>query len=84
VVLGVSADDASSHAAFTAKFHLPFPLLVDPEKKIIDAYGVRMPVVGFAKRVTFLIDKQGILRHIISDVNTKAHDKQVLELLKGM
>jgi len=84
VVLGVSADDATSHIAFAAKYHLPFPLLADPEKRIIDAYGVRMPVVGIAKRVTFLIDKQGIIRHIVSSVDTKAHDKQVLELLKGM
>jgi len=84
VILGVSADDSASHAAFTAKYHLPFPLLPDPEKKIIEAYGVRMPVLGFAKRVTFLIDKQGILRHIIADVQTKSHDKQVLELLKSM
>ena len=83
-MLGVSADDVTSHAAFVAKYHLPFPLLADPDKKIIKAYGVAMPLVGFAKRVTFLIDKQGILRHIITDVQTKTHDQQVMELLKGM
>lgn len=84
VVLGVSADSVASHAAFAAKYHLPFPLLADPDKKVIEAYGVKMPVVGMAKRVTFLIDKQGVLRHIISDVKTGAHDKQVLELLKTL
>jgi len=84
VVLGVSADDVTSHAAFSSKFHLPFPLLADPSKQIIDAYGVRMPALGFAKRVTFIIDKQGVIRHMVSNVDTKAHDKQVLELLKGL
>jgi len=84
VVLGVSADDTTSHAAFAEKFHLPFSILADPGKKIIDAYGVRMPVVGIAKRVTFIIDKGGIIRHIVREVNTKAHDKQVLALLKTL
>jgi len=84
VVIGVSADTAASHAAFAAKYHLPFPLLADPDRRIIEAYNVRMPLLGLAKRVTFLIDRQGLIRHIISEVDTKAHDKQVLELLKRM
>ena len=84
VVLGVSADDAASHKAFSAKFNLPFSLLADPEKKIIDAYGVRMPVLGIAKRVTFLIDREGIVRKVLTDVQTAAHDRQVLEELKAL
>ncbi len=84
VVLGVSADDVKSHAAFAKKYDLPFPILADPDKAIINAYGVKMPLIGIAKRVTFLIDKEGVIRHIVTDVNTKAHDKQVLALLKGM
>lgn len=82
VVLGVSADDVKSHEDFAAKHHLPFSILADPDKKIIDAYGVQMPVVGRAKRWTFIIDRQGIVRHVISNVDPKQHDKQVLELLK--
>jgi peroxiredoxin Q/BCP len=84
VVLGVSADDVASHAAFAKKYELPFPLLADANKAIMAAYGVKMPLIGIARRVTFLIDKEGVLRHIVSDVHTKAHDAQVLELLKGM
>jgi len=84
VVLGVSADDAKSHGSFAAEHHLPFSLLADPEKKLIDAYGVRMPVVGLAKRWTFIIDRQGVIRHIVTSVETKRHDQQVLELLKGL
>jgi thioredoxin-dependent peroxiredoxin len=81
VILGVSADDVASHAAFATKYHLPFPLLADPGKKIIDAYGVRMAVVGVARRVTFIIGPDGIIKHIVSDVKAAEHDKQVLGLL---
>jgi peroxiredoxin Q/BCP len=84
VVLGVSADDVASHQAFASKFSLPFSLLADPERKIIDAYGVRMPVLGIAKRVTFLIDKKGIVRRVFTEVQTSTHDRQVLEALKGL
>jgi peroxiredoxin Q/BCP len=84
VVLGVSADDAGSHKAFAEKFRLPFSLLADPDKRIIEAYGVKMPLVGFAKRVTFLIDRKGVVRKVIRDVRTKDHDAQVLDLLKAL
>lgn len=84
VILGVSADNAESHKAFAEKFHLPFSILADPDKKIISAYGVKMPVLGFAKRVTFLIDRQGIIRTVIRDARTKDHDRQVLDLLKTL
>lgn len=84
VILGVSADDAKSHQAFSQKFSLPFPLLADPARTIIEAYGVKMPVVGFAKRVTFIIDKQGVIRRILRNVDTKHHDQQVLEILKTL
>lgn len=83
VVLGVSADDVKSHAAFAEKFHLPFPILADPGHAIIDAYGVRMPVVGFAKRVTFIIGKDGIIRNIVTEVKAAEHDRQVLDLLQN-
>jgi peroxiredoxin Q/BCP len=84
VVLGVSADDVKSHAAFAAKFSLPFSLLADPKHRIIQAYGVKMPLLSMAKRWTFIIDRQGVIRYIVQDVRTKDHDKQVLELVKGM
>ncbi len=84
VVLGVSADDVSSHQAFASKYNLPFSLLADPQGTIIQAYGVRMPVLGIAKRVTFLIDKQGVVRKVFTDVQTSSHDRQVLEALKAL
>ena len=84
MVLGVSADDVSSHAAFAAKYHLPFPLLADPERSIIEAYGVRMSLMSLARRVTFIIDRDGIIRHVVSNVDPERHDRDVLELLKGL
>ena len=84
VILGVSADDVKSHKAFAEKFHLPFSLLADPDRKIIDAFGVRMPVFGIAKRVTFVIDKQGIVRKVFLGVDPKGHDQEVLSALKAL
>ena len=84
VVLGVSADGEQSHKAFAAKFSLNFPILADPDKKIIEAYGVKMLALPLAKRVTFIIDKAGVIRNVVREVNTKQHDQQVLALLKAL
>jgi peroxiredoxin Q/BCP len=84
VILGVSADTTESHKAFAEKFHLPFSLLADPDRRIIEASGVKMPLLGMARRVTILIDRQGTIRKVIRDVRTKDHDQQVLALLKSL
>ena len=85
VILGVSADNSQSHKAFAEKYHLPFSILADPEKRIIGAFGVKtIPVLGFASRVTFLIDREGVVRKVITDTRTKDHDQQVLAFLKAM
>ncbi len=85
VILGVSADTALSHRAFAEKYHLPFSILADPDKRIIHAYGIKtIPILGYASRVTVLIDRQGIVRKVITDARTKDHDQQVLAFLKGM
>lgn len=84
VILGVSADTTQSHKAFAEKFHLPFSILADPDRRIIETYGVKMPLLGMAKRITILIDRQGVIRKIITDVRTKDHDQQVLTLLKTL
>jgi len=81
VILGVSGDSTESHRTFAEKFHLPFSILADPDKRIIEAYGVKMPLVGFARRVTFLIDRKGVVRKVIRDTRTQDHDQQVLALL---
>lgn len=84
VVLGVSADDQDSHESFAKKFSLPFSLLVDTDRAIITAYGVKMPLLGMAKRVTFIIDRQGVIRRILREIDTRKHDQQVLEVLKTL
>jgi thioredoxin-dependent peroxiredoxin len=84
VVLGVSADDVGSHAAFAAKYRLPFPILADPDGRLMAAYGVKWPLLTLAHRVTFIIDRQGIVRHRVERVDTARHDRQVLERLKGL
>lgn len=80
-ILGVSADTVGSHAAFAKEYSLPFPLLADPDRTIIDAYGVRRPVLGIALRVTFIIGKDGLIKDVIQDVNTADHRNQVLASL---
>ena len=84
VVLGVSADDVASHAAFARKFSLPFPILADPDGALIKAYGVKMPFLKMAHRVTFIIDRRGVIRYRVDQVDPGRHDQQVLELLKNL
>ncbi|MGM3306289.1 peroxiredoxin [Anabaena sp. WFMT] len=79
VVLGVSADDQSAHQAFTAKYNLNFPLLVDTDKALINAFDVDGG--GYAKRVTFVIDPNGKIIHVDSAVNTTTHASDVLSVL---
>jgi peroxiredoxin Q/BCP len=79
VVLGVSADDESSHQAFTAKYNLNFPLLADTDKSLITAYDVDGG--GYAKRVTYVIDGNGKIIHIDAAVNTPTHASDILTAL---
>ncbi|MFM8430103.1 MAG: redoxin domain-containing protein, partial [Holophagaceae bacterium] len=74
--------DVKSHQEFAEKYQLPFSLLADPKKEIIQKYGVSMPLVGIAKRWTFIIGKDGSIKKIIKDVKSSTHDTQVLEALR--
>ena len=84
VVLGVSPDPAKAHDKFTKKFNLPFPLLLDEEKKIINAYGVWGQKTFMGRkymgvyRVTFLIGKDGRIKKIWPDVKPEDHANEVL------
>jgi peroxiredoxin Q/BCP len=75
-VFGVSKDDEASHQAFTQKFNLPFPLLVDTSGEIIKAYDVDGG--GYAKRVTYVIDGDGKISKVYSSVNTETHATDIL------
>ncbi len=85
VVLGVSTDSEKSHQKFIEKFELPFPLIADTEKKVVEAYGVWGPKKFMGKeymgtnRTTFVIDENGKIENIIEKVDTKNHTAQILE-----
>jgi peroxiredoxin Q/BCP len=88
-ILGVSAQGVESHQRFTRKHKLSFPLLADTDRAVARAYGTiggglggtLRGMLGIAERVTFIIDAQGRVAHVIDDVNTKEHAGQVLALL---
>lgn len=86
VVVGVSADDKESHSKFATKYSLPFPLIADTNMEIIKAYDVwgKKQLAGRIYdgivRTTFIIGADGIIKHIITNVDTKEHAKQILAL----
>ncbi|MDR7484370.1 MAG: thioredoxin-dependent thiol peroxidase [Armatimonadota bacterium] len=89
VVLGVSTDTAASHARFKEKHGLPFPLLADPERKIVRAYGVWVRKSRYGRtsmgtaRTTFIIDERGVITRIFPQVRVDGHVEEVLEALTG-
>lgn len=90
VVLGVSPDAASSHQKFRDKYRLPFPLLSDPEKKVMERYGAWGEKVMYGRktqgviRSTVWIGPDGVVRrHWKRVAKAEAHPAQVLEALKG-
>ncbi|MGC3958183.1 MAG: peroxiredoxin [Verrucomicrobiota bacterium] len=83
-VVGVSFDNAESHKGFIAKHNLNFPLLTDTEGKIADAYGVRMPDKARARRVSFLIGKDGKILHITDSPQAEAHLAEMKDAVAKM
>ena len=83
VVLGVSTDDNASHVAFANKYQLPFLLLPDKDEKIAKAYGVPLRL-GMAKRVTFVIDREGKISKVFPDVNPVGHAAEILGVLSAL
>ena len=84
VVIGVSLDSVESHSKFSEKYNLPFAILSDQNKEVAKAYGV-LGVGGLlAKRVTFIINKEGKITHIFPKVDVKRHSEEVLKVLKEL
>ncbi|HEU0226649.1 MAG TPA: thioredoxin-dependent thiol peroxidase [Arachidicoccus soli] len=85
-IIGVSGDTVKSHKKFEEKFDLPFPLIADEDKLILEDYGVWKPKMFMGRsfigihRTTFLIDEKGIIKAIIEKPNTKNQTEQVLEV----
>lgn len=84
-LLGVSADTKKKQSNFKNKFELPFPLLADQDKKVIEAFGVWGPKKFMGRefdgihRTTFIIDENGIIEEVITKVKTKEHSFQILK-----
>lgn len=84
-VIGVSADDAASHEAFKAKHRLPFRLLTDPAGLAAKAFGVKKTLGLLPGRVTFVIDRQGVIRHRFdSQLRVQKHVAEALALVKSL
>jgi thioredoxin-dependent peroxiredoxin len=85
-VVGVSPDNEKSHKGFAGKYSLPFPLIADTSKKILNDYGVWGEKKLYGKnymgvlRTTFIIDEKGIIEKIISKVDTSAHTDQIFKM----
>jgi peroxiredoxin Q/BCP len=89
-VVGVSPNDEKSHKKFETKFSLPFPLVADPNHKIIDKYGVWGEKQLYGRkymglhRTTFLIDEKGVIRKIFLKPRSKQHAEEVVKAWKEM
>ncbi|MBD3749687.1 MAG: thioredoxin-dependent thiol peroxidase [Sphingobacteriales bacterium] len=86
-VIGVSTDDEKSHKKFETKFELPFTLIADTDKEIVEKYGVWVEKSMYGKkymgtaRKTFLIDEEGKIAAIIDKVDTKNSSQQLLDAI---
>jgi peroxiredoxin Q/BCP len=88
VVLGVSNDDTASHEKFAKKYELPFSLLSDGDKKVVEAYGVYKEKNMYGRkymgieRTTFVIGKDGKVKRIFPRVKVDRHVEEILEALE--
>jgi peroxiredoxin Q/BCP len=89
VVIGVSPDDKSSHKKFEEKYKLPFTLVEDPQKKIIEKYEVWGEKNMYGKkymgllRTTFLIDEKGVIMKVFKKPKSKIHSEEILKAVNA-
>ena len=84
-VIGVSPDDPSSHQKFASEYNLAFPLIADPDKKIMEKYGTwgeknlyGKKTMG-VKRTTFLINEEGVIKHVFKRPKVKDHTEEIIK-----
>jgi peroxiredoxin Q/BCP len=88
-IIGVSMDSEVSHQKFISKFELPFPLIADTDKKVIEAFQVWGPKKFMGKdydgihRTTFVMDENNVIQGIISKPKTKEHASEILEIFNN-
>ena len=84
-VIGISADDVASHKTFATKYNLPFTLLSDTGNAIRKSFGVPSTFGILPGRVTYVIDKSGIVKHITnSQLNFQGHIDESLTVVQGL
>ena len=89
VILGVSPDSEASHVKFTEKYELPFLLLSDSDKKVVEKYGVWKEKSMYGRkymgveRSTFIIDKSGKISHVFRKVKVNGHVDELLKAING-
>ena len=85
-ILGVSIDNRDSHAAFSKKYSLPFPLLTDTDGRVAKQYGALWGVwpLKFARRHTFLINSQGSIAKVYREVDPVTHSREIIADLKAL
>ena len=82
VILGVSYDSPASHKAFKENHLLPFTLLSDSDKTVAKKYGAYRWFIPFARRITYVIDPQGVICAVIPNVDVSTHASQILALIE--
>jgi peroxiredoxin Q/BCP len=84
-VIGVSSQSVESHSIFSTSFNLPFSLLSDEDGRVRSLFGVPSSLGLIPGRVTYVIDKDGIVRHMFSSqLNPERHVEEALEILKSL
>lgn len=87
-VVGISPDDVNSHERFIGKFELPYTLVADPQKKIIEAYGVWGEKNMYGRkymgliRTTFLVDEKGVIKHVFKKPRVRQHAEEIIAKAK--
>ena len=83
VLFAISIDTAESQKKFVDEYNIPYPHLSDSKKNTCKMYA-GLNIAGLAKRSTFVVDKQGIVRKIIREMNVDSHGKEILDFLKTL
>lgn len=84
-VVGISRDSVASHSAFRGRYDLPYVLLSDVAGEVRALFGVKKTLGFFDGRVTFVIDREGVIRHAFSSAtNAKAHVDEALKTLSEL
>jgi len=84
-VIGISSDSIESHRGFAAKHDLPYTMLSDEDKKVRKLYGVPNTLGLFPGRVTYIIDREGIVRHVFSSqLGVEKHVEEAIKALQSI